>query len=228
MIQYLVNHDYVVLGVNYRGSLGYGKSFRSADDRKHGVEPLWDCIEAKKYLASFDFIEPSKIGIIGESYGGYMVLAALAFQPGVFAAGVDLFGVSNWLRMLETLPSHSKPLANFLFGKIGDPKTDAEMLKNISPLFHAHRINKPLMVLQGTNDQSVARIQSDEIVEAVRRNRGVVEYLVFDDEGHGLNKKHNQIRAYENILKFLNRYLKRGERQEPTYVDETSFPHNVL
>ena len=210
LIQYLVNHDYVVLGVNFRGSRGYGKSFRSADDRKHGREPLWDCIDAKKYLAMFDYVDASKIGIIGESYGGYMVLAALAFHPEVFAVGVDMFGVSNWLRMLETLPSHSKSMAEFLFTKIGNPATDAGMLKEISPLFQAHRINKPLMVLHGAKDLGVAREQSDEIVAAIRSNHGVVEYLLFDDEGHGFNKKHNQIRAFEEILRFLDRYLKGG------------------
>lgn len=207
LIQYLVNHDYVVLGVNFRGSRGYGKTFRSADDRKHGREPLWDCIEARKYLATFAYVEPSKIGIIGESYGGYMALAALAFHPEVFAVGVDMYGVSNWLQMLETLPSHSKAMADFLFTKIGNPRTDAEMLREISPLFQAHRINKPLLVLHGARDVGVPREQSDEMVASIERNHGIVEYLLFEDEGHGFTKKHNQIRAFEEILKFLDCYL---------------------
>ena len=104
MIQYLVNHGYVVLGINNRGSSGYGKTFFAADDRKHGREPLWDCVDAKKYLASLPYVDANRIGIIGGSYGGYMVLAALAFQPDVFEVGVDIFGVSNWLRTLESIP----------------------------------------------------------------------------------------------------------------------------
>ena len=100
VIQYFVNHGYVVLGINNRGSSGYGKTFFAADDRKHGQEPLWDCVDAKKYLASLPYVDPDRIGIMGGSYGGYMVLAALAFQPDVFDVGVDIFGVSNWLRTL--------------------------------------------------------------------------------------------------------------------------------
>src|SRR5262249_5777847 len=93
LIQYLVNHGYVVLGVNNRGSGGYGKTFYKADDRKHGHEPLWDCVEAKKYLGTFSYVNPQKIGIIGGSYGGYMVLAALTLKPEEFAVGVDYFGI---------------------------------------------------------------------------------------------------------------------------------------
>ena len=104
LIQYLVNHGYVVLGINNRGSSGYGKTFFTADDQKHGREPLWDCVEGKKYLASLPYVDPDRIGIIGGSYGGYMVLAALAFQPEEFDVGVDIFGVANWVRTLESIP----------------------------------------------------------------------------------------------------------------------------
>ena len=104
ILQYLVNHGYVILGVNNRGSSGYGKTFFVADDGKHGHEPLWDCVEAKKYLASLPYVDPNRIGIMGGSYGGYMVLAALTLKPEEFAAGVDLFGISNWVRTLEQIP----------------------------------------------------------------------------------------------------------------------------
>ncbi len=103
-IQYLVNHGYVVLGINNRGSSGYGKTFFTADDQKHGKEPLWDCVAAKKYLQSLPYVDKDRIGIIGGSYGGYMVLAALAFQPEEFKVGVDLFGVANWIRTLRVDP----------------------------------------------------------------------------------------------------------------------------
>ena len=105
-IQYLVNHGYAVLGINNRGSSGYGQKFFTADDRKHGHEPLRDCVEAKAFLAGLPYIDPERIGIIGGSYGGYMVLAALAFQPEEFVVGVDIFGVSNWLRTLESIPPY--------------------------------------------------------------------------------------------------------------------------
>ena len=208
MIQYLVNHGYVVLGVNNRGSSGYGKTFFTADDQKHGREPLWDCVEAKKYLASLGYVDTSKIGIAGGSYGGYMVLAALAFKPEEFVVGVDLFGVSNWVRTLESIPPYWESFRKALYKEIGDPKTDLENLKAISPLFHADKIVRPLIVLQGKNDPRVIKPESDEIVEAVKRKGGVVEYVVFDDEGHGFTKKANEIRGYKAILDFLDKYLK--------------------
>jgi dipeptidyl aminopeptidase/acylaminoacyl peptidase len=207
-MQYLANHGYVILGVNNRGSSGYGKTFFAADDQKHGREPLWDCIEAKKYLASTGYVDENKIGIIGGSYGGYMVLAALAFKPEEFAVGVDIFGVSNWLRTLESIPPYWEPIRKALYKEMGHPETDKENLRAISPLFHADKIRKPLIVLQGKNDPRVIKPESDEIVEAVKRNNGIVEYIVFDNEGHGFTKKANEIRGYKTVLDFLDKHLK--------------------
>jgi dipeptidyl aminopeptidase/acylaminoacyl peptidase len=206
-VQFLVNHGYVVLDVNNRGSSGYGKTFFTADDRKHGREPLWDCIEAKKYLASLNYVDERKIGIMGGSYGGYMVLAALAFKPEEFAVGVDIFGVSNWVRTLQSMPAYWEAFRKALYKEMGDPATDIENLRAISPLFHAEKIRKPLIVIQGANDPRVIKPESDEIVEAVKKN-SVVEYVVFDNEGHGFTKKANEIRANKAILEFLDRYLK--------------------
>jgi len=208
IIQYLVNHGYAVLGINNRGSSGYGKTFYVADDQKHGREPLWDCVEGKKYLASLPYVDPDRIAIIGGSYGGYMVLAALAFQPEVFAAGIDIFGVSNWLRTLESMPVYWEPFRVALYKEMGDPVKDKEMLRAISPLFHADKIRKPLMVLQGANDPRVIQAESDDIVAAVKKNGVPVEYVVFPDEGHGFAKKKNQIEGYSAILKFLDQHLR--------------------
>ncbi|WP_395855896.1 prolyl oligopeptidase family serine peptidase [Cystobacter fuscus] len=207
-MQYLVNHGYVVLGINNRGSSGYGKSFFTADDGKHGKEPLWDCVEAKKYLQSLPYVDAEHIGIIGGSYGGYMTLAALAFQPDVFNVGVDIFGVSNWLRTLESVPPYWASFRQALYQEIGDPKVDAEKLRAISPLFHAEKIQRPLLVLQGKNDPRVIQPESDEIVQAVRKNGVPVEYIVFPDEGHGFSKKKNELRAYSATLAFLDKYLR--------------------
>jgi dipeptidyl aminopeptidase/acylaminoacyl peptidase len=207
-IQYLVNHGYAVLGINNRGSSGYGKTFYTADDRKHGKEPLRDCVEGKNYLASLPYVDSARIGIIGGSYGGYMVLAALAFQPEEFAVGVDIFGVSNWLRTLESIPKWWESQRLALYKEIGDPEKDKEMLREISPVFHAGNIRRPLLVLQGANDPRVIKPESDDIVAAVKKNGVPVEYIVFPDEGHGFTKKKNQIEGYGAILKFLDKYLK--------------------
>jgi dipeptidyl aminopeptidase/acylaminoacyl peptidase len=207
-VQFLVNHGYAVLDVNNRGSSGYGKTFHKADDRKHGREPLWDCVEAKKYLQTLDYVDGKKIGIMGGSYGGYMVLAALAFKPEEFNAGVDIFGVSNWVRTLQSIPPYWEAERKSLYAEIGDPNTQLDMLREISPLFHADNITKPLLVLQGANDPRVIKPESDEIVDAIKKKKGVVEYVVFDNEGHGFTKKANEIRGNKAILDFLDRYVK--------------------
>ena len=207
-IQYLVNHGYVVLGINNRGSSGYGKSFYTADDKKHGHEPLWDCVAAKKYLQSLPYVDPDRIGILGGSYGGYMTLAALTLQPDVFAVGVDLFGISNWVRTLESIPKWWESQREALYAEIGDPVKDRQMLLDVSPLFHADKIVKPLMVLQGANDPRVIKPESDDIVAAAKKNGVPVEYVVFPDEGHGFSKKNNQITGWKGILDFLDKNLK--------------------
>ena len=207
-IQHLVNHGYVILGINNRGSSGYGKTFFTADDRKHGREPLWDCVEAKRYLAGLDYVDPNRIGIIGGSYGGYMVLAALAYQPEVFKCGVDIFGVANWLRTLKNTPPWWESFKKALYQELGDPATDEAMLREISPVFHADQIRRPLLVLQGANDPRVLKAESDDIVAAIQKNGVPVEYVVFDDEGHGFSKKKNQISGAQATLSFLDKYLK--------------------
>ena len=208
LIQYLVNHGYVVLGINNRGSSGYGKTFHTADDQKHGKEPLWDCVEGKNYLASLPYVDKDRIGIIGGSYGGYMVLAALAYKPEEFAAGVDIFGVANWLRTLESIPPYWESQRLALYTEIGDPVKDKAMLQEVSPLFHADKIKRPLFVVQGANDPRVIKPESDDIVAAVKKSGVPVEYVVFPDEGHGFSKRKNQIEAYGKIRVFLDKYLK--------------------
>src|SRR5690606_23125212 len=212
-IQYLVNHGYAVLAVNNRGSSGYGKTFFQMDDQNHGDKDLKDCIAGKDWLASQDNIDKDKIGIIGGSYGGFMTMAALTFAPEEFKVGVNIFGVTNWMRTLKSIPPWWASFKDALYTEMGDPNTaDSIRLKQISPLLHTENVTKPLMVLQGAQDPRVLKIESDEIVEGVKKNGVPVEYVVFEDEGHGFVKKENEIEAYGKILKFLDQYLK-GEGQ---------------
>jgi len=213
LIQYLVNHGYAILAVNNRGSSGYGKSFHRLDDRNHGEGDLQDCIYGKNYLSEMDWVDSSKIGIIGGSYGGYMVMAALTFTPEEFDVGVNIFGVTNWLRTLKSIPPWWESFKGALYKEMGDPTTaDSVRLYNISPLFHAHKVTKPLMVLQGANDPRVLQVESDEIVEAIKNNGVPVEYVLFPDEGHGFVKKENEIKGYGQILSFLDKNLKGFEK----------------
>lgn len=211
--QFMVNHGYAVFDLNYRGSSGFGRAFSMADDQKHGREPLWDCIDAKDWLkANVEWINPDKIGILGGSYGGYMVMAALAFEPEEFAVGVNLFGVTNWVRTLKSIPPWWESFKFALYRELGNPETQEDMLREISPLFHAENISRPVIVLQGANDPRVLQVESDEMVAAVRETGGIAEYVLFDDEGHGFSKTANQIEGWNAVLEFTNRHLK-GEAE---------------
>jgi dipeptidyl aminopeptidase/acylaminoacyl peptidase len=207
-LQHLVNHGYAILAANNRGSSGYGKTFFHMDDRKHGEVDLQDIVHAKDYLASLDWVDGERIGIVGGSYGGYMVGAALAFEPDVFDVGINIFGVMNWVRTLTSIPPWWESFREALYDEMGDPEIDGERHRRISPLFHAQNITKPLLVVQGANDPRVLQVESDEIVAAVRANEVPVEYVLFDDEGHGFSKRENRVEASEAYVKFLDEHLK--------------------
>ncbi|MGB5892146.1 MAG: S9 family peptidase [Thermoanaerobaculia bacterium] len=214
IIQHLVNNGYAVVAVNNRGSSGYGKNFYHMDDKKHGDVDLKDCVWARRYLEGLDWIDGSKVGIIGGSYGGYMVAAALTFEPDAFDAGIDIFGITNWLRTLSDIPPSWESFKDSLYDELGDPASEEERLHRISPIFHASNITKPLLVVQGANDPRVLQVESDEIVEAVRKNDVPVEYVIFPDEGHGFKSKANRITASDKYVEFLGTHLKGQEPAE--------------
>jgi dipeptidyl aminopeptidase/acylaminoacyl peptidase len=209
MVQHLVNHGYAVLAANNRGSSGYGKRFFHLDDKKHGEVDLKDIVAGKTWLAAQPWVDGERIGIIGGSYGGYMVGAALAFEPEAFDVGVNIFGVMNWVRTLSNIPPWWEAQKQALYDEMGDPATDAERHRRISPLFHAKNIRVPLLVVQGANDPRVLQVESDEIVAAVRSSGVPVEYVLFPDEGHGFTKRENRIKASDAYVAFLDKYLKK-------------------
>ncbi|MDP3801153.1 MAG: S9 family peptidase [Phenylobacterium sp.] len=208
MIQHLVNHGYAVLAANNRGSSGYGKTFFHMDDRAHGEADLQDIVDAGNWLRAQDWVADDQVAVMGGSYGGYMTAAALAFHPEAFEAGVNIFGVTNWVRTLESIPAWWGAQREALFDEMGDPAVDAERHRRISPLFHAANIRRPMLVVQGANDPRVLQVESDELVAAVRANDVPVEYVLFPDEGHGFQRRDNRITAQEAYLKFLDEYVR--------------------
>ncbi|WP_027124762.1 S9 family peptidase [Gelidibacter mesophilus] len=226
-IQYMVNHGYAVLAVNNRGSSGYGKTFYQMDDLNHGEKDLQDCVEGKNWLATQPEIDGDKIGIIGGSYGGYMTMAALTYTPEAFDVGVNLFGVTNWIRTLKSIPPYWESMRKSLYLELGDPyTTDSVRLKRISPLFHTDKVTKPLIVLQGSQDPRVLQVESDDIVAGVRKNGVPVEYVLFEDEGHGFVKKENQIEAYSRVVQFLDTYLKNDNPPSDSTIKSTEIESN--
>ena len=208
MVQHLVNHGYAVYAANNRGSSGYGKTFFHMDDKRHGEDDLRDIVEAGNHLRSLDWVDADKVAVMGGSYGGYMTAAALTFHPEAFDAGVNIFGVTNWVRTLESIPPWWGAFRDALFDEMGDPATDAERHRAISPLFHAENIVKPMLVVQGANDPRVLQVESDELVAAARENGAPVEYVVFPDEGHGFLRRENRITASNAYVGFLDTHLK--------------------
>jgi|TARA_B100001971_G_C18227344_1_gene561441 dipeptidyl aminopeptidase/acylaminoacyl peptidase len=206
--QFLVNNGYAVLDINNRGSSGYGKTFQTLDDQAHGKGDLDDCVAAIDWLKNQNHIDGENIGILGGSYGGYMVMAAMAFRPDAFDVGVNIFGVTNWIRTLKSIPPWWEAARESLYKELGNPFTQEDYLYSISPLFHAENIKKPVLILQGANDPRVLQVESDEMVDAIKKQNVPVEYVVFPDEGHGFSKKKNQITSNETILTFLDKYLK--------------------
>ena len=211
MVQHLVNHGYAVLGANNRGSSGYGKTFFHMDDKKHGEADLRDIVAGGDWLRAQDWVADDQVAVMGGSYGGYITAAALAFHPEKFEAGIDIFGVTNWVRTLQSIPAWWGAQRVALYDEMGDPAVDAERHRAISPLFHADKIRRPLLVVQGANDPRVLQVESDELVEKVRANNVPVEYVVFPDEGHGFQRRANRITAQESYLAFLNRYVRKAE-----------------
>ena len=206
MVQHLVNNGYAIFMINNRGSSGYGKTFFHLDDKRHGEDDLQDVVYNKKYLQSLDWVDENKIGVMGGSYGGFLTMAAMAFTQ-EFDVGINIVGVTNWVRTLESIPPYWEAFRQALYDEMGDPATDGERLRSISPVFFGHQVTKPVLVVQGANDPRVLQAESDDMVAAIREAGNHVEYVLFEDEGHGFSKKENRIIASERYLKFLQEYL---------------------
>ncbi len=206
VIQFLVNHGYAIYAINNRGSKGYGKTFREADRRAHGRADLGDVVASRGFLEQIDWIDGERIGVMGGSYGGYLTLAAMTFEPEVFDVGISIVGFSDYASNIAR-GGWRLPRLPAAWDEMGHPERDAEFLRAKSPLYFAERIEKPLFVAAGANDVRVTIDQNDRLVEAAGAAGAHVEYLVFEDEGHGFRKRVNRIAAAEAYLDFLDRFL---------------------
>jgi dipeptidyl aminopeptidase/acylaminoacyl peptidase len=204
--QYYVNRGYAVLAPNVRGSTGYGKTFTHLDDRERREDSVRDLAASVDWLKASGRIDPERIAVIGGSYGGYMVLAAITLYPDRWAAAVDSFGIANFRSFFGRTASYRVVTRA---SEYGDPVNDSDLLDRLSPIHRVDRITTPLLVLQGANDPRVPAHESEQIVQAVRGRGGVAEYVLFPDEGHGWTKLANQITAHRTTADFLDRHLRR-------------------
>ena len=204
-VQYYVNRGYSVWAPNVRGSTGYGKSFTHLDDVQKREDSVKDLVAGIDWLKSSGMIDPKKIAVAGGSYGGYMTLAAITLFPDVWAAAVDSFGIANFKTFFGKTASYRVGLRT---SEYGDPVKDADFLDSISPIYKVDRILAPLLVLQGANDPRVPQAEAEQIVAAIKKKGGVVEYVLFPDEGHGWTKLGNRITALRTAADFLDKHVK--------------------
>jgi dipeptidyl aminopeptidase/acylaminoacyl peptidase len=191
---------------NVRGSTGYGKTYVALDNERKREDSVRDIGVVLDWLARDPGIDSGRIGIAGNSYGGYMTLASLVHFGDRVRAAVEGYGISSWLTMLRDTQAYRQDLRRVEYGDERDPEM-AKFLGGISPLSHVDRIRQPLLVLGGANDPRVPLSESDQIVHAVRRNGGDAWYVVADNEGHGFTKKANVDYVFGAVAMFWRKYL---------------------
>lgn len=201
----LASRGYVVIQPNFRGSTGYGKVFQTANFKDLGGGDLKDTIAAKDFLVASGYVDPKRVGITGGSYGGFMTLMAIGRAPDAFAAGVQQFGIINWQTMWQT----SDPLLKqYQLSLIGDPVIDKAVYDAASPLTYIKAVRAPLLSLQGENDIRVPRGQAQEVADILKSRGNVVETVFYPAEGHGFQKRENQIDALRRTVGWFEKYLK--------------------
>ncbi len=214
MVQLMANRGFAVLQVNFRGSSGFGREFLNAANKEWGGAMQDDITDAAAWAVERGYADPSRLAIVGASYGGYATLAGVAFTPDLYAAAVDLFGPSNLVTFRESVPAYWRPMDAMFDIRIGSLEEDAIMLQDRSPLNHAEAIRTPLMVIQGANDPRVVRAESDQLVAALRAAGTPVEYVLYAEEGHGFALEANNLDFAGRMEEFLAAHID-GVRFEP-------------
>ena len=202
--QYFLANGYAVFEPNVRGSTGYGKAYTHLDDVEKRMDAVADVEAGVEWLRGREAIDPDRIVAYGGSYGGFMVLAAMTEYPGLWAAGVDVVGIANFVTFLENTGPWRRELREAEYGSLDQ---DREFLESVSPINNVERIDAPLFVLHGANDPRVPVGEAEQIAERASEQGVPVEKLVFDDEGHGISKRENRIEAYSRIVEFLDGHV---------------------
>ena len=202
--QYLLANGYALFEPNVRGSTGYGKEYTHLDDVRKRMDSVKDIRAGLDWLAERDDIDEDRTVAYGGSYGGFMVLAALAEYPDRWAGGVDVVGIANFVTFLENTGEWRRELREAEYGSLED---DRDFLESISPINNADEIRAPLLVMHGANDPRVPVEEAEQIAEKVAENGVPVEKLIFEDEGHGFSKLENRIEAYSTMVGFLDEHV---------------------
>ncbi len=200
-----VSRGYICIAPNVRGSTGYGIEFQKANYKDLGGGDLQDEVYAAKFLEATGYVNPKKIGITGGSYGGFMTLMAIGRSPDVWAAGVELFGIINWMTMLQ---HEDAMLQEYEKSLLGDPVKDRAIYDAASPITYLHNVKAPLLVLQGENDPRVPKEEAEQVVEILKKDGKTVDVHYYPNEGHGFEKRENQIDSIRRSVEWFDKYLK--------------------
>jgi dipeptidyl aminopeptidase/acylaminoacyl peptidase len=213
--QWFTNRGYAVLGVNFRGSTGFGKAYVNAGNMEWGKKMHDDLIDAVDWAVAQGIADPDKVCIGGGSYGGYATLAGLTMTPDKFACGVDIVGPSNLITLFNSIPPYWAPMLNVFTNRVGDHRTEEgrALLTERSPLTYVDQISKPLLIGQGANDPRVNQAEADQIVAAMKEKNIPVTYVLYGDEGHGFARPENRLSFNAVTEAFLAEIL--GGRVEP-------------
>jgi len=204
LTQYFLSRGYAVFEPNVRGSTGYGTEYMRLDDVENRMDSVRDLRAGVDWLHDHPAVDPDRLVAMGGSYGGFMILAALTEYPDLWAAGVDVVGIANFVTFLENTGPWRRALREAEYGSLEE---DREFLESISPINNADRIAAPLFVIHGENDPRVPVGEAEQIAEEAREQEVPVETLVFEDEGHGISKRENRIEAYTRVVAFLDEHV---------------------
>lgn len=205
LFQYYLSRGYAVLDLNVRGSTGYGKRYTHLDDVEKREDSVKDLAYSVEWLKTKGGADPKKIAVMGGSYGGYMTMAAITLYPDLWAAAVGTVAITNWETFLTNTSGYRRRQREVEYGRLDK---DIDFLRRISPIRKIDKIKTPLFVISGRNDPRVPYTEGEQMVDALKKRGAVVQYKLYDDEGHGISKLKNRLDLYPQVADFLDKYMK--------------------
>jgi len=207
-VQFFANRGYAVFQVNYRGSIGYGKEFWSAGSKEWGGKIQDDITDGVRWLIHEQKVDSTRIGIYGAGFGGYSALHGACFHSDLYKCAASYSGFINLFTYLKEVPPHFKPYLQMYYETVGNPETEPELIKSMSPVFHSDRINIPVFIAQGGRDSWSTVNETNQFVQKLKKRKIPITYMLREEEGRYFRNEENRILFYEELGQFFDKYLK--------------------